>query len=583
MGLFMKDYMEKALCWTMPPFDAKTINEVKNLIDKEDHKELKNRFLLNLEFGTGGIRGEMGAGTNRMNIYTVGAATQGLCDYLNEHTKKPSVVIAHDSRNNSRVFAEHAASVLAGNNIKTYIFDELKPTPLLSFAVRSLKTTAGINITASHNPKEYNGYKVFFSDGCQVLPPHDEAIIEKVSKIENIHDVKTLNFSKAKIKNLILDVPAEIEENFFKEIAALSIRPDVIKEQEVKIVYTPLHGAGVKMVPEMLKRLGFSNVIKVDEQCVIDGNFPTVSSPNPEEGQALKMAIETAKKHDADIVIATDPDCDRMGIALKNADSYVLLNGNETGILMTYYMLSSLKELGKMPKNPYVVKTIVTTDAVIDIAKDFNAKVIETLTGFKYIGGAIEENLGKLEYIIGFEESYGYLTGDFIRDKCGVSASAMISEIASYTKSLGISVLDYLYSIYEKYGFRREYLKSFTLKGLEGKEKIASVIKSLRESHPDKICGINVVKTRDVKTSKITYKNGRIENLNLPKSNVLTFYLENNSVVTIRPSGTEPKIKFYFSLCPEKSKYKTISQAYAEADKTAEDLIYYFSNVVEQK
>lgn len=571
----MNTVIQKAEQWTKPPFDENTQNEIKQLIQAKNEKELQERFALNLEFGTGGMRGEMAAGTNRMNTYTVAMATQGLADYLLKWTPEPSVAIAHDSRNNSELFALITAEVLTANGIKCYYFNELKPTPLLSFAIRYLKTTAGVNITASHNPKEYNGYKVFFSDGCQVLPPHETGIISQISAIQSPEQVKRLSLEQAAKKGLYVITPDEVIEQFYQTIEKIAIRKDLISEKAamVSIVYTPLHGAGITSVPEILKRLKFSNVHIVEKQRKPDGNFPTVKVPNPEEKEALSLAVELGIEKNADIVIATDPDCDRMGIAVKHHSDFQLLNGNETGIIMAYYMLSSLKELGKLPDNAFIVKTIVTTESINAIAEDFGVQVIDSLTGFKYIGHVIEQNCDKKRFIMGFEESYGYLTGDFIRDKCGVSATSMIAEIALYCKTRGMTLIDYLHSIFQKYGFRQEFLKSFTLKGMEGSEKIKAVMANLRKNPPQKIGGHAVEMIRDAEQS-VFISNGKIcGKLDLPKSNVLTFYLDDKTTVTARPSGTEPKIKFYFSVSEKVSDNKTMDEVKAIADEKGSRLI----------
>ncbi len=566
----MKDYIKIAKKWTKQPYDEHTRISVQKLLDDKNYSEIEDRFYKNLEFGTGGMRGKMGVGTNRVNIYTVSTVTQGVANYLLNDTETPSVVIAHDSRNNSRAFAVHAAEIFAGNGIKTYFFDDFRPTPLLSFAIRFLSATAGINITASHNPKEYNGYKVFYRDGAQVLPPHDNGIIQEIKKIQSFDQVEQLTFDKAKNDEIILDVPEKVEEEFFKAIEQNSINPDLIKTQghNLKIVYTPIHGAGIKAVPHILNRIGFNNVIKVEEQFSPDGNFPTVEVPNPEEQQAFKLALELAKKENADIAIATDPDCDRMGVCVEHDDEYVLLNGNEIGIILEYYMLSGLKEQNKLPENGLIISTIVSTPLSEEIAKYFNLDFKETLTGFKYIGHEIETNPDK-KFIMGFEESYGYLTCDFIRDKCGVSAAAMISEVAVACKYLNKTLIDYLEEIYNKFGFRKSYLKSFRLEGIEGQEKIKSVLTELRKNSPKSISGIKVIKVRDILKSEIKVNGKVTEKISLPISNVLTFYLEDGTIITARPSGTEPKIKFYISIKPNSD---NVFEGKILADKLAEQI-----------
>lgn len=530
-------------------FDEQTKKELQGL----DDKEIEDRFYKNLEFGTGGLRGVIGAGTNRMNIYTIRRATQGLANYiLKENIKNPSVAIAYDSRRFSEVFAREAALVLNANSIKTYVYSELKPTPMLSFAVRRLKATAGIVVTASHNPKEYNGYKVYWSDGGQVTEAHAEGILKEINKL-NYNDIRTMELDRAALLELYKYVPDYVEEEYYEIIKNLAINKDIIKKManSLKIIYTPIHGTGNKPIRRVLSELGFKNVTVVPEQEMPDSEFKTAKYPNPEEPEVFKIAIEMAKKNDTDLIIGTDPDCDRVGVVVKNKEGdYVVLTGNQTGALLTNYILTQLKEKGKMPNNPVVVKTIVTTELARRICESFKVEVVDVLTGFKYIGEKIKEfeKENSKNYIFGFEESYGYLAGTHARDKDGVVATSLISEMAAYYISRGMSLYDGIIEIYEKYGYYIEDLKSLTLKGIEGSKKIEAIMEMLRTNTPNSICGIKVVKVKDYK--------GRIErdllnsnknNIELPVSNVIQLFLEDGSMVTARPSGTEPKIKFYFA------------------------------------
>lgn len=544
----LKMVKERAQVWLSEKYDAETRRQVTNLLDN-NQAELIECFYRDLEFGTGGLRGIMGVGTNRMNIYTVGMATQGLSNYLkNEFKNLPEikVAIAHDSRNNSRLFAEVAAGIFAGNGFKVYLFEALRPTPELSFAIRHLKCQSGIVLTASHNPKEYNGYKAYWDDGGQVVPPHDENIIEEVIKIKGIEEVK---FDGPKDKILMLG--NEIDEIYTDEIKKLSLSPEAIsKNSDMKVVYTPLHGTGVKLVPMVLQKMGFRNIVHVPEQDIPDGNFPTIISPNPEESAALNMAIEKAKAVGADLVMATDPDADRVGIAVRNRNNeIVLLNGNQAASILIYYLLTKWKENGKLKGKEYLVKTIVTTELIADMAKTFNVPCYDVLTGFKYIAEKIKENEGKTTFIGGGEESYGYLAGEFVRDKDAVMSCAMIAESAAWARSQHKTMYELLLDIYVKYGFYKESLLSVTKKGKEGAEEIQKMMETFRSTPPKQINGSEVVKILDYELKKSrNLITGAEDLIDLPKSNVLQFITKDGSKISIRPSGTEPKIKFYFGV-----------------------------------
>lgn len=530
-------------------FDEETRKELTGL----DEREIEDRFYRELEFGTGGLRGVIGAGTNRMNIYTVRKATQGLANYiLKKGIGNPSVALAYDSRRYSDVFAKEAALVLNANGIKTYIYKELRPTPMLSFAVRRLNLTAGIVITASHNPKEYNGYKVYWSDGGQITEEHAKGILKEITSVD-YGDIKTIDFERASMDGLYNYIEDEVEEDYIDLVKGLTINKSLIDKMadEIKIIYTPLHGTGNVPVRRVLKELGYKHVSVVKEQEMPDPNFSTVKYPNPEEHEVFTIALEMAKRDGADLILGTDPDCDRVGVVVKNNEGeYVVLTGNQTGALLTYYMLSQLKELNKMPENPVVVKTIVTTELARRICDDFGVEIIDVLTGFKYIGEKIKEfeERGDKNFIVGFEESYGYLAGTFVRDKDGVIASSLICEMAAYYKSRGMSLYDGIMELYERYGYFREDLKSITLKGIEGSEKIKAIMEDLRNNTPKELAGYRVVKVKDYKVGlEKDLLSGDKADINLPKSNVIQLILEDGSIVTARPSGTEPKIKFYFA------------------------------------
>ncbi|SEF55724.1 phosphoglucomutase [Caloramator fervidus] len=530
------NYMDMYKRWLN--FDEDTKNELLNL----DEKEIKERFYKELEFGTGGLRGIIGAGTNRMNVYTVRKVTQGLANYIkNKGIENASVAIAYDSRKFSDRFAKEAALVLNANGIKTYMYKELRPTPMLSFAVRYLKTTAGIVITASHNPKEYNGYKVYWSDGGQITEEHAEGILKEISKVD-YDDILTMDFEKAVDLGLFNYIDDEVETAYINLVKGLTVNKDIVEKakNDLKIIYTPLHGTGNKPVRRVLEEIGYKNVYIVKEQENPDPNFSTVKYPNPEEHEVFKRAIEMAKELEADLIIGTDPDCDRVGVVVKNKEGeYIVLTGNQTGALLTHYILENLKTTGRMPKNPVVIKTIVTTEMARRIAKSYEVEVIDVLTGFKYIGEKIKEFEEKQskDFVFGFEESYGYLSGTFVRDKDGVIASMLICEMAAFYKLKGMTLYEGLISLYEKYGYFKEDLKSITLEGIEGSQRIKEIMDMLRNNPPKEIAEIKVREVKD-------YLKGIND---LPKSNVIQLVLDDDSIITARPSGTEPKIKFYFA------------------------------------
>jgi phosphoglucomutase len=543
-----RQIIEKAKIWLGNKYDDETRRQVQYLIDNDTH-ELFESFYKTLEFGTGGLRGIMGAGSNRMNKYTVGMTTQGLANYLKKEIKNEElkVAIAYDCRNNSKFFATVAASVLSANGIKVYLFDSLRPTPELSFAVRHFSCHSGIVITASHNPKEYNGYKVYWSDGGQIVAPHDKNIIDEVNGITDINEVDFCGNS-----DKIIIIGDEIDNIYLNKLCSLSLSPEIIhKHNDIKIVYTPLHGTGVKLVPEILRRLGFTNIINVAEQDIADGNFPTVLSPNPEESAALKMAIDKAIAENADLVMATDPDADRVGIAVRNKNNeFVLLNGNQTAAILTYYLLTKWKEKGMLKGNEYIVKTIVTSNLLNKIAKKFNVECFDVLTGFKYIAAKINENEGNRKFIAGSEESYGFLAGEFVRDKDAVMSCGIIAETASWAKENGKTFIDLLLDIYLEFGFFKEKLISLTKKGKTGIEEIQAMMHNYRTNMPLAINGSDIVFIHDYQSQEtVDVKNNLRVKINQPKSDVLQFVTADETVVSIRPSGTEPKIKFYVSVC----------------------------------
>ena len=534
----MKDYKQTAQSWLTGNFDDQTKAEVKHLMDT-DPVALEDAFYRNLEFGTGGLRGIMGAGTNRMNKYTVGMATQGLANYIKAHVQgETSVCISHDSRNNSRLFAEISAQVLANNGIKVYLFDSLRPTPELSYSIRLKKATAGIMVTASHNPKEYNGYKVFWSDGGQITAPVDKDIVAEVAKIEDPADVRFEPVA-GEPKGAIEIMGAEVDECYLKDQLSLMLSPEAVaKHKGLKIVYTPLHGCGVKLMPEALKRIGFTNIIHVPEQDVSDGNFPTVASPNPEEPAAMAMALKKADETGADLVLATDPDADRLGIAVRdNEGKMVQLTGNQTWSFLTYYILKRWQELGKLSGKQYCVKTIVTTELIAAICQSFGVKCYNVLTGFKYIAEIQKQQEGKTEFICGGEESYGFNLGSFVRDKCAQVAGCAVAECAAWAAEQGLTLYQLLQEVYKEYGLYVEKMVYIVRKGKSGAEEIQQIMADYRACPPKEIAGSPLVKVLDY---------NKPEETGLPKSNVLQFYNAAGDVVTVRPSGTEPKIKFYF-------------------------------------
>ncbi len=540
--------LEKAKGWLGEQYDEQTRQQVKYLMDN-DMKELVESFYKDLEFGTGGLRGIMGAGTNRMNAYTVGAATQGLAEYLKKNfAGEPiRVAVAHDSRNNSRKFAERVADIFASNGFTTYLFDALRPTPELSFAIRELKCHSGVVITASHNPKEYNGYKVYWSDGAQVTAPHDRNIIEEVGRITDVGMIRT----GLHPENIVV-LGEDFDEKYLDRIHELSLSPESVKRRhDMKIVYTPLHGAGVRLVPASLRRFGFTNVTLVPEQSVVDGNFPTVESPNPEERKTMSKAIELAAREGADLVLATDPDSDRIGVALRNKQGeYVLLNGNQTLVLLMSYQLTRWAELGLLDGKQYVVKTIVTSQMANAVADRFGVKCYDCLTGFKYIAKIIRENEGKTKYIGGGEESFGYLAGDYVRDKDGVSACSLAAEAAAWAMdTMGLTLYEWLQELYVQYGLYREGLLPIVRKGKEGAEQIQRMMADFRATPPAAILGSPVVRINDFQTLEtLDTRSGARTPIEQDRSNVLQWFTEDGTTVSVRPSGTEPKIKFYFGV-----------------------------------
>jgi phosphoglucomutase len=538
----------KAKEWLSSSFNEETRKEVQAMLDNSDKTELIDSFYKDLEFGTGGLRGIMGAGSNRMNIYTVGMATQGFANYLKKSfadKETISVVVGHDCRNNSRLFAETVAAIFSANGIKVYLFDDLRPTPEVSFAIRELKSQGGVNITASHNPKEYNGYKAYWDDGAQVLAPHDKGIIDEVEKVK-IEDVK---FDAN--NDLIQIIGKEIDDLYLDRIKTLSIDPAVIeRHKDLKIVYTPLHGAGRTLIPESLKRWGFEKVYTVKEQMVKDGNFPTVVSPNPENGEALTLALRDAKEIDADIVMASDPDADRVGMACKNdKGEWVLINGNQTCLIFLYYIITNRIKTGKMQPNDFIVKTIVTTELIKKIADKNNVEMIDCFTGFKWIAREIREFEGVKQYIGGGEESYGFMAEDFVRDKDAVSAMCLLAEICAYAKDQGKTLYDLLMEIYLEYGFSHEFTVNVVRPGKTGADEIKQMMENFRNNPPKQLGDSPIVITKDFLKLEQTDANGNVTKLEMPDtSNVLQWFCENGDKVSVRPSGTEPKIKFYFEV-----------------------------------
>ena len=556
------EVINRAESWLEGKYDEETKKQVKNLIEN-DQAELIESFYKDLEFGTGGLRGIMGVGTNRMNKYSVGMATQGLANYLKKmfpDIEQIKTAIAYDSRNNSKYFAQITAEVFSGNNFKVFLFDDLRPTPELSFAVRYLKCQSGIVITASHNPKEYNGYKAYWDDGGQLISPHDKNVIEEVKKIKSIEEVKF----KGKPENIEI-IGESIDKVYLEKIKELSLSPEIIKKhKDLKIVFTPIHGSGTRLVPESLKKFGFENVFEVDEQKIPDGNFPTVKSPNPEETAALSLAIKKANEIDAALVMATDPDADRVGIAVKdNNNEFILLNGNQAASLLIYYLLRKWKENKKLSGNEFIVKTIVTSELLKDIAIKNGVESFDVLTGFKYIADIIKQNEGIKTFIGGGEESYGFLVGDFVRDKDAVISCSIIAEIAAWAAENGKTLYETLIDVYHEFSFYKEKLLSVVWKGKSGSEEIQQMMIDYRNNPPKSINNSNVQVIKDYLLQKeIDLRTGAEKPIFLPKSNVLQFFSEDGSKISIRPSGTEPKIKFYFgvkSSLEDKNKFDEIN------------------------
>jgi phosphoglucomutase len=554
----LKEVKAKAQSWLDSNIDQETREAILDMMEN-DPDELIESFYQVLEFGTGGLRGIMGAGTNRMNIYTVGMATQGLCNYLKKcfsGLDQIKVVIAHDCRNNSRLFTETCAGIFAANGIQAYIFDGLRPTPELSFALRYFECQAGVVVTASHNPKEYNGYKVYWEDGGQIVAPHDKNIISEVKKITSIDEIRFGNDP-----SLIDTIPASFDDLYVDRITEISLSPEaILKHHDMKIVYTPIHGTGVRLVPMALAKFGFTQVYHVPEQDIVNGDFPTVKSPNPEESAALAMALKKAEEVGADLVMATDPDGDRVGIAVRDqSGKLVLLNGNQTGALLYYYLLHKWSEKGKITGRQYVCKTIVTTELLADMARKYGVEIFDVLTGFKFIAEIIRKEERKKEFIIGSEESYGYLAADFVRDKDAVMSCALIAETAAWAREQGKSLYELLLDIYQEFGLYLEQLTSIYKTGKEGAELIAKMMEDFRNSPPKELAGSKVILVHDyLESSSLDLSSGKRSPITLPKSNVLQYVTEDHTKVSIRPSGTEPKIKFYFSVrgpMPGREKY----------------------------
>ncbi len=542
----------KAQEWLSETYDEQTRAEVQAMLDNEDPTELIDSFYRSLEFGTGGLRGIMGAGTNRMNIYTVGAATQGLCNYLKMNFKdlpQISVAIGHDCRNNSRLFSESSAKIFAANGIKAYLFDDLRPTPELSFAIRELGCQSGIILTASHNPKEYNGYKAYWDDGSQIVGPHDVNIVNEVAKIKP-EDIKFDGDD-----SLIEVLGEEMDNKFLAEVKKVSISPDIVeKHKEIKIIYTPIHGTGVKLIPAALREFGFTNIINIPEQDVVSGEFPTVISPNPEEPAAMEMATKKAAEIDADVVMASDPDADRIGVAVKNNNGkYVIVNGNQTALLFIYYIITKMKEAGTLKGNEFIVKTIVSTELIAEIARRNNIEYFDVYTGFKFIAEIIRDLEGQKKYIGGGEESFGFMPADFVRDKDAVSSVALMAEITAWAIDQGKTLYELLQDIYLQYGYSREVMKYVVRKGKTGAEEIQQIMTNLRNDPPEKLGGSPMEWVKDYSTlvakNLITGEEKKIDQK--ITSNVLQFFTQDGTKISVRPSGTEPKIKFYFEVAGE--------------------------------
>lgn len=562
------DVKVKAQEWLSETYDEKTKADVRALLDNEDTTELVDSFYRSLEFGTGGLRGIMGVGTNRMNIYTVGAATQGLCNYLKKNfagLPQISVAIAHDCRNNSRLFSESSAKIFAANGIKAYLFDDLRPTPELSFAIRELGCQSGIILTASHNPKEYNGYKAYWDDGSQIVGPHDVNIVNEVAKIKP-EDIK-FNGSA----DLIEVLGEEMDNKFLAEVKKVSISPDIVKKHhDIKIIYTPIHGTGVKMIPAALRAFGFTNIFNVPEQDVVSGEFPTVISPNPEEVAAMEMANKKAAEIDADVVMASDPDADRIGVAVKNdKEEYIIVNGNQTALLFIYYIVTKMKEAGKLKGNEFIVKTIVSTEMIAEIARKNEIEYFDVYTGFKFIAEIIRDLEGKKKYIGGGEESFGFMPSDFVRDKDAVSSCALMAEITAWAIDQGKTLYELLQDIYLEYGFSKEKMKYVVRKGKTGAEEIQQIMTKLRNDPPKQLGSSPMEWVKDYST--LLAKNllsGEKKKIDQKiTSNVLQFFTQDGTKISVRPSGTEPKIKFYFEVTGELNSRNEFDTAEAKADQ----------------
>lgn len=548
MSNFDQETQQRIQQWTSNEYDPETIAEVKKLVDQNEETELLDSFYKELEFGTGGLRGIMGVGSNRMNKYTIGKATQGLANYLKKQfpDQQLKVAVSYDSRNNSQSFGHLVADVFSANDFQVYLFQELRPTPMLSFAVRHFGCQGGVMLTASHNPKEYNGYKAYWNDGGQLVAPHDKNVIKEVDAIQSVSEIKF----ERKAENIKL-VEADFDDIYVAANLKLSINPGAVKAQkDLKIVYSPIHGTGVTIVPKTLEAWGFNNIHVVEEQAEPNGNFPTVVYPNPEEEEAMSIAMKKGEELDADVIMATDPDADRVGVAIKlPSGEYQLINGNQIGSLLTYYVLSCKKAAGALKPNDYIVKTIVTSNLFSDIAKSFDVNYYETLTGFKFIGEVMTQLEGKEKYLVGGEESYGFLVGDLVRDKDAVNACAFIAEMCAYFKNEGKSLFDVLLSLYVEYGYYKEKLISLTKKGKAGADEIKQMMSDLRADLPKSLGGIAVAEVRDYQQSEATdMKTGSKTKIDLPKSDVLQFITVDGDVISARPSGTEPKIKFYCSV-----------------------------------
>ena len=563
----LQQVTNKAQAWLDGKYDDATKAEVKRMMDADDKTELIEAFYKDLEFGTGGLRGIMGVGTNRMNIYTVGAATQGLANYLKKefaNEPKISVVIGHDCRNHSREFAEISANIFSANGIQVYLFDALRPTPEISFAIRELKAQSGIILTASHNPKEYNGYKAYWNDGAQLVPPHDENVIVEVNKIKGAEDIKFEGD-----KSLIKIIGKDIDDRMIEEIKKLSLSPESVKRNsDMKIVYTPIHGTGIKLIPRALKEYGFTNIINVPEQDVISGDFPTVVSPNPEEPAAMALAVKNAEEVGADMVMASDPDADREGIAVRDdSGKFILLTGNQTGSMLTYYLAHRWKELGKLKGNEYMVKTIVTTETFKRIADHYGIEIYDVYTGFKWIAAVMRENEGKKTYIGGGEESYGYLPEVFVRDKDAVSSLALIAEMAAWAKDNGMSVYDLLKKVYAEFGYSKEKGVSLVKKGKAGADEIKQMMADYRSNTPKEIAGSPVVLYKDY-ASLVQRENGKETKITgMPTtSDVIQLFTEDGTKISIRPSGTEPKIKYYIEVRSDMKSVADYDKATAAAE-----------------